>query len=44
MAKRWSDLAKSYEFAEVLERFLVDTHKNGWPFNVEGLPKPAPDA
>lgn len=40
MAKHWSRLAKSYEFNETLERFLHDIYKNGWPFQLERLPKP----
>jgi hypothetical protein len=27
MAKRWSHLARSYEFVETVERFLLDAHK-----------------
>jgi hypothetical protein len=26
MAKRWSHLARSYEFVEMVERFLLDAH------------------
>jgi hypothetical protein len=40
MAKHWSHLAKSYEFAEMLERFLFDAYKKGSPFDLENLPKP----
>jgi hypothetical protein len=40
MAKHWSHLAKSYEYAETLERFLFETYKKGWPFEIENLPKP----
>ena len=40
MAEDWSHLAKSYEFVESLERFLLDIHKSGWPIDVERLPKP----
>jgi hypothetical protein len=40
MAKRWSHLAKSYEFVEMLERFLLDAHKKRAPLHQEDLPKP----
>jgi hypothetical protein len=40
MAKHWSHLAKSYEYAETLERFLFETYKKGSPFEIENLPKP----
>jgi hypothetical protein len=40
MAKAWRHVAKSYEFVETLERFLVDAHKKGWLIKVEDLPKP----
>lgn len=43
MADRWNHLADAYVFVETLERFLVDTHKNGWPFNVEKIPTPPKD-
>jgi len=38
--KGWRHLAKSYEFVESLERFLLDLHKKGWPLNIEDLPRP----
>jgi hypothetical protein len=44
MAKRWSHLARSYEFVETVERFLLDAHKKvGSPFHLENLPKPTPE-
>jgi hypothetical protein len=44
MAKRWSHLARSYEFVETVERFLLDAHKKvGSPFHLENLPKPPPE-
>ena len=39
-ARSWEHLAKSYEFVESLERFLLDVHKNKLPFEIERLPKP----
>ena len=39
MAKRWSHLAKSYEFVEMLERFLLDAHRTG-ALHLENPPKP----
>jgi hypothetical protein len=44
MARRWNHLAETYEFVGSLERFLLDAHKNGWPFNVGNIPKPPADA
>jgi len=44
MAKRWSHLARSYEFVETVERFLLDAHKEvGSLFHLENLPKPPPE-
>jgi hypothetical protein len=40
MASHWTRLADSYEFNVTLERFLHDTHKTGWPFQLEDIPKP----
>jgi hypothetical protein len=40
LAQGWRHLAKSYEFVESLERFLLDLHKKGWPLKVEDLPRP----
>ena len=40
MAKHWTRVADSYEFNVHLERFLQDTYKRGWPFQLENLPKP----
>jgi len=40
MAAHWTRLADSYEFNVTLERFLHDTHKGGWPFQLEDIPKP----
>jgi hypothetical protein len=37
MAKQWSFLARSYEFAESLERFLLDSERN-----TNGLPPEPP--
>lgn len=40
LAKGWSQLAKSYEFVGTLERFLIDAHNQGWPVQIETLPRP----
>jgi hypothetical protein len=40
MARHWTRVADSYEFNVQLERFLQDTYKRGWPFQLENLPKP----
>jgi hypothetical protein len=42
MAKHWTRVADSYEFNVALERFLHDTHKTGWPFQLENIPKLPP--
>jgi hypothetical protein len=43
MAKRWSHLARSYEFVETVERFLLDADKKvGSPFHLENLPNHRP--
>jgi hypothetical protein len=41
MAKAWRHLARSYEFIESLERFLLDGHaaKNGLPATLPQCPK-----
>jgi hypothetical protein len=39
MATAWRHVARSYEFVESLERFLIDAHKNGQLVNVQKLPK-----
>jgi hypothetical protein len=41
---QWRHVAKSYEFIESLERFLLDQQKQTLPHEVEQLPKDAPDA
>jgi hypothetical protein len=41
---QWEHVAKSYEFIESLERFLLDQQKNALPHEVEKLPKDGPDA
>jgi hypothetical protein len=40
MARHWKRLAASYEYNLSLEEFLIDTHKKGWPFQTDKLPKP----
>jgi hypothetical protein len=40
MARHWTRLANSYEYNLTLERFLIDAHKKGWPFQTEKLPQP----
>lgn len=40
MAQHWARLADSYEFNLALESLLMDIHKEGWPFQLENLPKP----
>jgi hypothetical protein len=40
---QWEHVAKSYEFIESLERFLMDQHKNALPHDVEKLPKDGPE-
>jgi hypothetical protein len=40
MARHWTRVADSYEFNVQLERFLQDTYKRGWPFQLDNLPKP----
>ncbi|MGB6797570.1 MAG: hypothetical protein WBE48_13670 [Xanthobacteraceae bacterium] len=41
MAKAWRHLARSYEFIESLERFLLDGHaaKNGLPRDTASMPE-----
>ena len=34
MARHWTRVADSYEFNVHLERFLQDTYKRGWPFDL----------
>jgi hypothetical protein len=41
--KHWLHIAKSYEFVESLERFLLDWHRNELPHELEKLPRDAPD-
>ena len=36
---QWRHCAKSYEFIESLERFLIDQQKHALPTEVEKLPK-----
>jgi hypothetical protein len=40
---QWEHVAKSYEFIESLERFLLDQQNNALPLEVEELPKDGPD-
>jgi hypothetical protein len=40
---QWEHAAKSYEFIESLERFLLDQQKNALPHDVEKLPKDEPE-
>ena len=40
---QWEHVAKSYEFIESLERFLLDQQKHALPHDVEKLPKDGPD-
>ena len=43
LGMQWEHAAKSYEFIESLERFLLDQQKNALPHNVEKLPKDEPE-
>jgi hypothetical protein len=45
MAKEWRHLARSYEFIESLERFLLDGHaaKNAFPVSLPQCPKCSQD-
>jgi len=38
-AKAFRHVASSYEFVLVLERFVIDAHRNGRPVRFEDLPK-----
>jgi hypothetical protein len=40
LERQWQHVAKSYEFIESLERFLVDQQRHALPNEVEKLPKP----
>jgi hypothetical protein len=40
LEQQWQHVAKSYEFIESLERFLVDQQRHALPSEVEKLPKP----
>jgi hypothetical protein len=40
---QWRHVAKSYEFVESLERFLLDHQRNTLPLEVEKLPKDGPE-
>ena len=42
LEQQWQHVAKSYEFIESLERFLMDQHNNTLPREVEKLPKDFP--
>ena len=44
LGMQWEHAAKSYEFIESLERFLLDQQKNALPHNVEKLPKDEPES
>jgi len=44
LALQWEHAARSYEFIESLERFLLDQQKNALPHDVEKLPKEGPEA
>ena len=43
LTELWEHAAKSYEFIESLERFLLDQQKNALPHDVEKLPKDEPE-
>jgi hypothetical protein len=43
LGQQWEHVAKSYEFIESLERFLLDQQKNALPHDVEKLPKDGPE-
>jgi hypothetical protein len=43
MEKHWLHIARSYEFVESLERFLLDRQRNELPHDVEKLPRDNPD-
>jgi hypothetical protein len=40
---QWRHVAKSYEFIQSLETFLIDAQKRTLPYEVEKLPKATPD-
>jgi hypothetical protein len=42
LEQQWQHVAKSYEFIETLERFLLDRHSHTLPPEVEMLPKDFP--
>jgi hypothetical protein len=42
LAQQWQHVAKSYEFIESLERFLIDQQNHSLPKEVEKLPKEGP--
>jgi hypothetical protein len=42
LERQWQHAAKSYEFIETLEQFLLDQHNNSLPPEVEMLPKDFP--
>ena len=42
LALQWQHVAKSYEFIESLERFLIDQQNHSLPKEVEKLPKDRP--
>lgn len=42
LAQQWQHVAKSYEFIESLERFLIDQQNHSLPKEVEKLPKDGP--
>ena len=43
LEQQWQHVAKSYEFIESLERFLLDQQRHTLPSEVEKLPTDAPE-
>ena len=43
LEQQWQHVAKSYEFIESLERFLLDQQKHTLPTEVAKLPTDAPE-
>jgi hypothetical protein len=42
LEQQWQHVAKSYEFIESLERFVLDKHSNTLPQEIEKSPKDLP--
>ena len=40
LAKAWRHVASSYEFVLSMENFLIDAHRNKWPFKAKDFQKP----